>query len=356
MVSTADPENTTCGTTSIPCTLINALAAATSIKNTIRIDDDGMFTTIGFTAPVDITIDAHGSTAGATIKKMGTGDFLTVTGNRKVALLGGHLIGSSNGNSGDNGINCTNSMVTIAGTTIEMMAASAIVASNCDLTIARADIHNNNLKSADTPSIDTNTGAITLSQSKIRNNAGGGLRTTNAEKFIIVGNLFLENGTAGGTKGGAVLDADTSVSGNRFDFNTVVENQTQATAVAGVSCSAKADFIALNNIIWNNNSAIMSAGAPAGIQVGGFACAYSDIGPTTPLPPGVDQGHNINMNPNFANEMTDSHPMHGSPIHYQARPTADLTGIASRDIDGNPRVAGPGGVGADLGAYIVPTQ
>jgi hypothetical protein len=57
----------------------------------------------------------------------------------------------------------------------------------------------------------------------------------------------------------------------------------------------------------------------------------------------------------FVNETTDAHPKHGSPVHNQAKPNADLTGIASKDLDGHPRTAGVD-VGADLGAYVVPAQ
>jgi hypothetical protein len=197
--------------------------------------------------------------------------------------------------------------------------------------------------------IDISNGTLTISRSQIVSNRGGGITVGSNGKFVIVGNMFLSNGDINGPAGGVLLS--TSATGNRLEFNTIVDNKTQSGVAPGIQCTANAGFTAQNNIVWNNN--------PPAVQVGGGCLhAYSDIG-TVPIPPvappaGLDAGNNHNDNPLFVGA-TNLEVTSTSPISGKANSNADIGGIAAKDIKGTARVL-RAGAGADLGAYVVPGQ
>jgi hypothetical protein len=331
-----------CGDIGNGCTFTKALMVVMGAKNVIKLDDAGPYAVdAGFTVAADVTIDARG----ATIDRSKDGPILTIPTGKTVTILGGTIQGATGG--GGDGIKCNTATLSVHGTTIQTNEESAIDAFDCTLAVTRAIINGNSTNSISSPGIRISGGSLTISRSSIASNRGGGIVVNNDGKFEIVGNVFLDNGDSGGIVGG--VSVETTVSGNRLEFNTITQNTSDmavAAGAAGVRCTVTGGFTAQNNIIWNNNSAL----GTNGIQVSGCLYAYSDIGPAA-IPPANDGGNNLNDDPSFANELSDLHLQPGSPIRGKANPGADLTGIASKDMEGNVRVQP-----ATPGAYVAPPQ
>jgi hypothetical protein len=326
-----------CGDTGNECTLTRALTEVTDARNVIKLDDAGPYAVAGgFFVAADVTIDARE----ATIARTSLGPIVTIPIGKTVTLLGGTIQGAA-GSEGD-GIQCNTATLTIHGTTIQMNDESAIDATACTLTVTGAVIRNNGTPKA-IPGIKLSGGSITISRSSIISNLGGGIVVNNNGTFEIVGNVFLGNGDSFGIIGG--VSVDTTVTGNRLEFNTITQNTSDITLAAGVRCLVNG-LTAQNNIIWNNNSAL----GTNGIQVSGCSYAYSDIGPA--ITPAVnDGGNNVNVDPSFVNVLSDLHLQPSTPIRSKANPAADLAGFASKDVDGTVRVAP-----ATPGAYVAPPQ
>jgi hypothetical protein len=147
---------------------------------------------------------------------------------------------------------------------------------------------------------------------------------------VVVGNVLLGNGDPGSFFGG--FSASTQVTGNRFDFNTLNNNQTTNSQASGVQCLAN-NFTAQYNIIWNNMS-------NTGQLSGNCMYAYSDIGPITDVVPGAG---NMKDDPVL---LANGHLQATSGAVLMKATNADLTGLAARDIDGDLRIA-PADLGAD---------
>lgn len=327
-------QTTNCGDTTVnACSLLGALMLATAGKNVIKLDDPGPFLQNGFTVSNDVTIDARG----ATLRGADTGPVLTVMGGKTLTLLGGIIHGTA-GTNGD-GIKCSfGSMLAAVDTRIENNDLSGINADTCILNLTRVTV-NNNSQSAGTfvPGINVNKGSITLVQSRIDSNNGGGLSITNAV-FQIIGNVFSNNGPPGTPNPpspiGGVFIMTTGNPANRLDFNTITGNHAQAGIGPGLQCTASS-LAVRNNIIYNNND-------NAVVQfLGNCQPMYSDLGFTT-----VDINNNTHADPMFG---TDFHLTASSSLLGKADPNSDLTGIASKDVDGEPRIK-RSGAGADIGA------
>jgi hypothetical protein len=344
-VTSGSTKMTDCGdTTENACSLTGALMLATTGKDVIKLDDQGPFTASGFTVSNDVTIDARG----ATLTRADGGPVLTVMGGKSLTLLSGTI--QATGKMGD-GIKCNGpgSTLIAVDTTIESNDLSGINSDTCTLNLTRVTISNNSQKPGMfSPSVNASKGSITLVQSRIDSNQGGGLKITDAQ-FTIVGNVFVNNGDTMSQVGGIAIS--TSATGNRLEFNSISRNNAQQTAPVigapgGISCTADSGFTAKDNIIWNNNSYFA---ANQGIQIQG-AClyTYSDIGPNGISTGPTDPNHNQNNDPKFKNEVSDLHLMPTSPLQalQQSDPGASLTGAAAKDIDGEPRVA-PADIGAD---------
>jgi hypothetical protein len=199
-------------------------------------------------------------------------------------------------------------------------------------------------------------GSITLSRTVISGTKGGGLFITggssNNAKFNIVGNAFMANGeSAHSTIGGVKIDTS-AFADNRFEFNTVLQNKTNTSiqsgipTIAGIQCDVP-DFVAKNNIVWDNNSQLNNNMPPGPDQVSGTCkYSYSDLGPAGVPTLNDSDGTNFNVNPPFLNESTDYHLQPANQVQQSADPMADLTGIAATDIDGDARVK-PATLGAD---------
>jgi len=330
------------------CTLEQALSNARGKGPTvIKLDDNATYAPANNNFRVepdaDIVLDLR---AGATLTRRSTSDGAVITVNGtgnasgKLTMLGGTISGGHSGgsNPGD-GVACTsNGPLIIDQTRITANDASAINTTSCTATITRAQIDNNNQTGTLTPAIRISNGSVTLVRSTIQNNRGGGLDIGSAT-FIVVGNVFAGNGSTGNVGG---ITINTEETGNRLEFNSIAENKSQSLVAAGLSCAAGPDFVAANNIIWNNNSALTATS----IQVSGCRQRYSDIGPTT-FSNALDAGNNKNTNPMFVNATSDLHLTAASPLSDLAADSqASITGVASLDIDGNLRSV-PATMGAD---------
>jgi hypothetical protein len=186
-------------------------------------------------------------------------------------------------------------------------------------------------------------GKVTISQSTIQKNPGGGIQiSTNVDEFQIVGNVFFNNGSATATTGGIRVSDVTSALANRIDFNSLGRNEAMSGVEPGIRCAdpVGAKLTARYNIIWNNGPA---PGFGVQVSAGGCDHASSDIGPVT-------SGTNVNMEPGFIDETGgDLHLMRSqAPLTVNLN-TTELTGLAERDIDDQPR-----GAATDMGADYVP--
>lgn len=180
--------------------------------------------------------------------------------------------------------------------------------------------------------IATTGGVLTMAQSTVSGNTGGGLSVSSTE-FDLTNNMIVKNGSATSSFGG-VLFTQTNTGTRKLAFNTIAQNQATTGITPGVLCAAVANAVQFADTIVFGNG--------AGLQVEGTMCTwtYSDIGPTAATGSG-----NINMDPMFANAtQNDFHLMSTSPCKDAADPAATL----NVDFDGDARPQGPhSDIGAD---------
>jgi hypothetical protein len=314
-----------------PCGLNAAIALATADRNVIKLDGQDTVTQNGFTVSKDVTIDARGMT----LARGDNGPVLTVMGGKTLTLLGGTIHGTATKNG--EGIKCMGSTLIAVDTKVDSNDLSGINADTCALNLTRVTINNNSQKSNTfVPGIDVKMGSIALAQSRIDGNNGGGL-AINGAVFQIVGNVFSNNGPPGtpdppSTIGGISI-MTTGNPANRLDFNTITGNHTQTGFTPGLLCAG--GLTVRNNIIYGNNDNLVP-------QYGGNCQpAYSDLGFVT-----VDTNNNMHADPMFG---TGFHLGATSSVLGKADPDSDLSGMALKDIDGQPRVK-RSGMGADIGA------
>jgi hypothetical protein len=327
-------KTTGCGDPGNPCSLPGALALVGPSKNIIKLDDASPFTgNGGITVAVDVTIDARV----ATLSRSDNGPVMTVMGGKTITLLGGVVHGAA-GKMGD-GIKCSGNGTTLIAfdTRIETNDLTGITSDTCALNLTRVTITNNSQKAGTfVAGINVNMGSIMLSQSKIDSNNGGGLSIMNSV-FQIVGNVFSNNGLIAApppSPVGGISITTTGDATNRLDFNTIIGNHAQTGIGPGLQCTA-GGLLVRNNIIWNNNENLVAQ------FLGNCQPTYSDLGFLT-----VDMFNNTHADPGFG---TAPHLSSTSALLGKADPASDLTGIASRDVDGEPRVKRTG-MGADIGA------
>lgn len=184
--------------------------------------------------------------------------------------------------------------------------------------------------------LSSSNGSVMVTQSTIVSNQGGGILISGGT-FSIVGSVFRANGAPGSSVGGVSITSAGNPM-NRLEFNSFNQNQTGAPIGQAVQCSV-ASFTAKNNIMSDNGTITQTDQF-----TGSCSHAYS-ISHPGPLPPGVGNGIS---DPLFVDPTKgDLHLQANSPARRVADPVSDLTGVASRDIDGNVRVAP-----ADIGAYV----
>jgi hypothetical protein len=289
---------------------------------------------------------------------------LTISGasgmnNPGISLLSGNTANVSlvrttvSGNAGG-GISATGGTLSISDSTISANPGGGISATGgATVTVSQSKITGNV-----NGGIQTNGGATTVSQSTISGNTNGGIQTTGGtltvsqstisanvpgggisamnSVFVIVGNVVFNNGGNVSSVGGISVSTMMSAM-NRLEFNTIVANTAQDGTGSGVHCLA-GTFTAKDNIVSDNRNLTSTT------QIdGGCTHAYTLVHPGAP-PTGTG---NIGDDPKFVNEGTgDVHLQTTSPARGKADPSADLTGIAAHDIDGDARVA-PADLGAD---------
>jgi hypothetical protein len=171
-------------------------------------------------------------------------------------------------------------------------------------------------------------GSITLTQSMIAYNTGGGVSVIGSTGFVIVGNTFIGNGHVR-LPFGAINIATTQSAANRMEFNSFFKDVAQDGVGSAIACDA-GKFVARNNVIYANGSATST------LQVSG-SCSheYTVTGPVTPLP-GI--GNQFVTSPIFSDPAYDDlHLMPGCPGLHAADPGTDLRGVAERDLDGTIR-------------------
>lgn len=326
MVAYVDPagtDNTTC-TKAMPCTSITK-ALATSRP----------YVKLTGTTDAQVSINNQNVTLladpGAKLTSTSNGIVLEVRGSSQVSIFD-LLIQGASGASGygvsmptGNTANLTLTRVGISG-----CQAGGVSMSGGALTITSATISGNM-----GGGVSVTSGAVTISRSMFAGNTGGGLSVSGGT-FAVVGNAFFNNGTQTGTVGGVSISTSQSAA-NRLEFNSFNKNQTQNGLGSAIQCVA-GTFSARNNIMSENGTLSNME------QVGGTCThAYSIVRPGT-LPPGTG---NAAGDPLFVNTTTgDLHIMTGSPARHAADPNADLSGIASTDIDGDARMS-PADIGAD---------
>ena len=332
-----------CGGTGVgnACKLDVALAVAATdgTKNVIKVDDSGTYMSgmNNFVVNANVTIDLNGATL---VKHMDGPPIVIISSGKQVTLLGGTIMGAK-GAMGS-AIACSGgATLNVDQTLLTMNDQFGIDANACTLTVTRAKIEHNMATG-----VKANGGSLTLVRSWLDNNDGGGVDVNTNARFTIVGNVVVSNGAGGGIFGG--ISVATTVANNRLEFNSIAENKAQMLAPAGISCNANAGFVAKNNIVWNNNSAVPNM---AGIQVSGICGhSYSDIGPAAITGP-IDIGNNQHIDPKFKDNTTDLHLTSTSPLQMlqQSDPGTSLNDPkdpAVKDIDGEPRIS-PADIGAD---------
>lgn len=193
--------------------------------------------------------------------------------------------------------------------------------------------------------IDAGSGSVTLTQSKIHDNTGGGIHVTGSTAFHVVSNFVYNNGNSGkASAAGIIISVDAQAPGaapNQLDFNSVSGNKTVDT-VKGIQCTSGTPLVATSNLVWSNGTIPLTDAEVIGAQC---SFMYSDLGPAT-----IGGVTNISLDPSFKDLAGgDLHLMSGSPAMGKADPTISLAGLAAKDIDGEARVA-RAGMGADIGA------
>jgi parallel beta helix pectate lyase-like protein len=190
--------------------------------------------------------------------------------------------------------------------------------------------------------IDASAGTTTVTQSTLIDNTSGGIRLTGPAAFHIVGNFIFRNGQPGkAAASGIAIQVDIQPQGappNELNFNSISRNAAVELA-QGIQCSTGTPLTANNNIVWNNGS----IGKMVQIDANGCTYRFSDIGPL-PLVPDLT---NMNTDPAFQNEASgELHLTKDSQVRHKADPSANLSGLAAKDIDGVMRTA-PTDMGAD---------
>jgi len=181
-------------------------------------------------------------------------------------------------------------------------------------------------------------GSLSISRSTFFNNQGGGIlvgASATPIAFDITNTFIYRNGDSGGASVGGVslVPGAGGSTPNRFEFNTVVDNQVKDSALVagGVLCDLGA-FHAPNNLI-ARNSVGGDATKPNANMLG--ACTY----PSSTLASAVT---GFNFKTSEASPY-DYHIQSGSSVIGKATTPSTVT----VDFDNQPRPANAGDQGAD---------
>jgi serine protease len=196
--------------------------------------------------------------------------------------------------------------------------------------LVRTTIHNNR-----GGGVSIAGGSLTIAQSMITGNLGGGVTVLQDGKFDIVDSVFFANGSPSSVTGAITIAASSAI-GNRIEFNTIYGNVAQDGVGAAIQCAAGA-FVARNNILFANGT----LSSPQ--QVGGSCDNWYSIVQPGPLPPGPG---NQAADPRLVDpDAGDFHLRAGSPAIRASDPSSSLSGATAQDFDGMARVK-PAAIGA----------
>lgn len=274
-----------------PCsTLSSALGKQPIIKVTGTITDN---VTI---VDKNVTILAD---RGAKVMSSGFGSVITILGDSQVSIVDLEISGAT----GEPGHGIRAQVLNGSSTSLQRVTVS------------------NNASSG----IAVEGGTLHVTQSTIRNNAGGGvIAFVNSPATVrITNNIIYRNGSMTSAFGALLLRSDTDQTAAHYlEFNTIVDNQSR-TKTGGVSCFG--EIRASNNLIFRNELPLPMIDP----QITGD-CNFGTTLLTAP------------QNPGFAADyrLTENTPS-------SIRDSVDCSLLVGSDIDGDPR---PLGAKCDLGA------
>lgn len=213
-----------CGTTpSQPCSIAQALIEVGGARSVIRLAP-GTYSVMNLNG-LDVAKPATLAALGATITRAGgTGPLVTVRPSQTLKLVGGTLRGLS----ASDGVKCDSGVLEVHRALIESLSESAIESNSCALTVQR---------------------------STLRDNLQGGINMLNlARVATIMNNFVYRNGELGSPVGGMVLKP---AAGSRLEFNTVVSNRasTNAANSGGIACELNG-YDAPRNLIYRNQGGL----------------------------------------------------------------------------------------------------
>ena len=196
----------------------------------------------------NLAVTIHGQ--GAALSEAVPGEIIRITGSATIAMLG-LRIHDGLGGSGD-GILCTNDaentpVLTLDGVAIDHNGGLGINATKCSISVSGSAVSD-----SQGVGVSTSGGSLTISRATVSGNHGGGISAVNGT-FDITNTFITRNGDSSTSAvGGSSLAAATG-SSNRFEFNTVADNQVKNGGFlsGGVACDITG-FTAPNNIIAHN--------------------------------------------------------------------------------------------------------
>lgn len=178
-------------------------------------------------------------------------------------------------------------------------------------------------------------GELTVTRTKIFDNAGGGIFAADGQKFTISNSFIVGNRGNGGVHAGTANPA------SKLEFNTIVDNQDgpNSTDAGGIFCD-QAGVVFSNNLIFRNTGGPREAGGAEGAVQTVGSCTYG----TSYVLPGTGAGDTSLA---FAKDTAprDYHLTSSSPA--TVRDVAGVVCTGLEDVDGDER---PLNVACDLGA------
>jgi predicted outer membrane repeat protein len=277
-------------------------------------------------------LEIHGDDADLT--RGDAGPILVAQGLAELVVIGLRIHDATDPDLG-NGLFCIEAggnkpSITLRRAVVDRNQKLGVFALSCNLEIQESVISNNLYGG-----VRITNGSLAISRSTVSGNAQFGV-AADSGAFVIVGNVFLDNGRGTGSISAVTLTADPDPM-NRLEFNSFSRNRAKDGYGSAIYCNVSS-FIARNNIMSDNGTPTSSEQV-----VGSCAHAHSIARPGG-VPPGPG---NSGRDPMFRNAAAgDLRLMAGSPALGAADPASDLTGPAELDIDGDRRTS-PADIGAD---------
>jgi cysteine-rich repeat protein len=177
--------------------------------------------------------------------------------------------------------------------------------------------------------LSSGTGRVTLDQTRVVGNYGGGMDLAGSGGFTIESSVINTNGSNTAGQGFGGIRVGSSPAGSRMINVTVADNVAASTGTGGVRCDVGSSMS--NMIVWGNRASSTNSGVSPMCTI-----TYSDVSPSA-----AGNG-NISVDPQFVR------PTYHIPSSSPAVNTGDPATAANADYDGR---AIPTAVRADMGAY-----